>query len=326
MKILVTGGAGFVGTHLIIRLLNDGYDVYSLDNYSTGFAGNEQPGCNYITGDIRDIHNIITQKITHIFHLAALARIQPSFIEPTEVFDVNVRGTQMVLEFARKCGAKVIFAGSSSRWHNPEKSPYAMSKYLGEQLCRMYRTSFGVPIQIARFYNVYGFYEITDGDYATVIGVWRRQMQNGEPLTIVGDGEQRRDMTHADDIADGLCLIMETEIYHDDAWELGTGVNYSINEIYAMCREPTVPLRPLPHENRGSCDTVAYGRGASMQGDGSPMLTRTGTLSCVYIPDTRHNYRETLRHNNDALDLLGWKPRDQLRDYVRNLQFTYDPP
>jgi len=278
-KILITGGAGFVGTNLIIRLLKDGHEVWSLDNYSTGFAGNEQPGCHYIIGDVCEIHNVINFPITHVFHLAALARIQPSFQNPTGVFDSNVRGTQMVLEFARKMGAKVIYAGSSSRWHDPEQSPYAMSKYLGEQLCKLYRTSFGVPTQIARFYNVYGPHEILDGTYATLIGIWRRQMRDMERLTITGDGEQRRDMTHVDDIVDGLCRIMDTEIYHADAWELGTGLNYSVNEIFEMFRDE-------------------YG------------------VECIHTRDLPHNYRETLRHHDDALEQLGWAPKDRLRDYI----------
>lgn len=295
--ILVTGGAGFVGTNLIIRLLKEGHVVYSLDNYSTGYKNNEQDGCHYINGDICEIDKYFTKnntnetndlpKLTHIFHLAALARIQPSFKHPTEVFETNVRGTQMVLEFARKNGIKVIYSGSSSRWHNPENSPYAMSKYLGEQLCKLYKISFQMPIQIARFYNVYGRHEITDGEYATVIGIWRKQLYNGEPLTIIGDGEQRRDVTHIDDIVDGLYIIMQTEIYHEDAWELGTGKNYSINEIFEMFRE------------------------------------RYDAKRCN-IADKPHNYRETIRYNDDSVTVLGWDPKDQLLSYIQTCQDGID--
>jgi len=287
MKILVTGGVGFIGSNLIRRLLSDGHIVSSLDNYSTGTAKNEVSGCNYYICDLTEISTIGERNFDVIFHLAALARIQPSFSHPNETFRSNVDGTEAVLEFARAINAKVVYAGSSSRWHDPRKSPYAMSKYLGEELCKMYRESLGCKIQIARFYNVYGPGEITDGDYATVIGIWRKQIRDGNPITIVGDGEQRRDFTHVDDIVDGLCKIMNSECYHDDAWELGTGVNYSINELYAMFCE------------------------------------RFGSLcSRIDLPDLPGNYRVTLREHGDALEKLEWKPTDKLRKYVSNLPKT----
>ena len=241
-------------------------------------------GCTYYRYDLTDISMIMDRDFDVIFHLAALARIQPSFSHPSETFKSNVVGTEAVLEFARTIGAKVIYAGSSSRWHDPRKSPYAMSKYLGEELCKMYHQSFGCKIQIARFYNVYGPGEITDGDYSTVIGIWRRQIRYRDPLTIVGDGEQRRDFTHVYDIVDGLVRIMNTEHYHDDAWELGTGVNYSINELYDMFAE----------------------RFGSLCG-------RSNT------PDLPGNYRITFREHDDALEKLGWKPVDRLRTYISEL-------
>jgi UDP-glucose 4-epimerase len=123
-----------------------------------------------------------------------------------------------------------------------------------------------------------------DGDYATVIGVWRRQIREGEPITIIGDGEQRRDFTHVDDIVDGLCRIMDTQYFHEDAWELGTGVNYSINELYAMFSQ------------------------------------RFGSLcSRVNLPDLPGNYRVTIREHGDALEKLGWAPVDRLRTYISGL-------
>ncbi len=284
MKILVTGGVGFIGSNLIRRLLNDGHIVRSLDNYSTGCVENEVSGCNYYHCDLTDISTICDREFDVIFHLAALARIQPSFSHPSETFHCNVVGTEAVLEFAKAIGATVIYAGSSSRWHDPQKSPYAMSKYIGEELCKMYRKSFGCKIQIARFYNVYGPNEIIDGDYATVIGIWRRQIRDREPITIIGDGEQRRDFTHVNDIVDGLIRIMKTEHFQDDAWELGTGFNYTINELYSMFRE------------------------------------RFGS-QCSYInlPDVTGNYRVTLRKQDDAIEKLEWKPTDQLRTYINSL-------
>ena len=278
LRILVTGGAGFIGSNLIVRLISIGHAVHSLDNYSTGSSDNEHSGCEYVEGDVQDIAELFDHryKFDVIFHLAALARIQPSFLNPVQVFDANVTGTHMVLEYARQTGAKVVFAGSSSRWHDPAKSPYAMSKYVGEQLCQMYKSSYNVDVHIARFYNVYGPGEITDGDYATVIGIWRKSREMGEPLPIYGDGEQRRDFTHVFDICDGLCRIMETESETHE-WELGTGVNYSINEVADMF----------------------------------------GTdIERIYLPDKPHNYRETIRKNDAALTELGWTPEDRLRGYA----------
>lgn len=277
--ILVTGGAGFIGSNLIVKLLSIGYKVYSLDNYSTGFKTNEHDGCNYFTGDVNNINKIrfsSTNKFDVIFHLAALARIQPSFENPIQVFESNISGTSMVLEFARENGSKVVFAGSSSRWHNPEESPYAMSKYIGEQLCKMYQKSFGMDVQIARFYNVYGPKELTEGDYATLLGIWRRKRRLGEPLPIYGDGKQRRDFTHVFDICEGLSKIMDTDIKNID-WELGTGVNYSINEI---------------------CDMFGSER--------------------EYLPDRKHNYQETIRKDDSTLIHLKWRPEDRIKEYIQH--------
>ena len=277
--ILVTGGAGFIGSNLIVKLLSIGYKVYSLDNYSTGFKTNEHDGCNYFTGDVNNINKIrfsSTNKFDVIFHLAALARIQPSFENPIQVFESNISGTSMVLEFARENGSKVVFAGSSSRWHNPEESPYAMSKYIGEQLCKMYQKSFGMDVQIARFYNVYGPKELTEGDYATLLGIWRRKRRLGEPLPIYGDGKQRRDFTHVFDICEGLSKIMDTDIKNID-WELGTGVNYSINEI---------------------CDMFGSER--------------------EYLPDRKHNYQETIRNDDSTLIHLKWRPEDRIKEYIQH--------
>ena len=281
MKILVTGGVGFIGTALIKKLLNEGYNVHSLDNYEVGLKENEVEGCNYHVGDIENIH-LMDKDFDLIFHLAALSRIQPSFNNPTETFRVNTIGTQDVCEFARLSGAKVIYAGSSSRWHNPYQSPYAACKHMGEEACKMYKKTYGMDIEIVRFYNVYGPGEIVDGDWAAVVGKWRRQVKNGEPITIVGDGEQRRDFTHIDDIIEGLWKIGVKDIKHEDAWELGTGMNYSINEVYNWFKEK-------------------FG------------------VESITIPDQSGNYRETIRENDDSLSKLNWKPTDQLKNYILNL-------
>lgn len=281
MKILVTGGAGFIGTNLIQQLLFDGHEVHSVDNYETGTVENEVEGAVYHVADIEAVH-LLGETYDLIYHLAALSRIQPSFENPDETFRVNTLGTQAVLEYARQIGASVIYAGSSSKWHNPYQSPYATYKHLGEEICKMYRKTFGVRAEITRFYNVYGPHEIVDGDWAAVIGKWRRQVRDGEPITIVGDGEQKRDFTHVDSIVEALVKLGMSDLTHEDAWELGTGNNYSINEVYNMFKE------------------------------------RFGT-ECIYIPDQPGNYRETLRENDDSLERLDWQPEDRLAEYIKSL-------
>ena len=281
MKVLVTGGAGFVGTNIVKRLLKEGHQVESIDNYDSGLKANHQEGCKYHTGDIENV-DLMDKDFELIYHLAGLSRIQPSFKNPSETFRVNTVGTQAVCEFARRIGARVIYAGSSSRWHNPYRSPYACYKHLGEEICKMYRNAFNMDIQITRFYNVYGPHEIVDGDWAAVIGIWRRQVRDGEKLTIIGDGDQRRDFTHVHDIVDGLYKVGVGTERHEDAWELGTGMNYSINEVYSMFKNK-------------------FGAEA------------------VYVPDQPGNYRETKRENDDSLLRLGWKPEDQLLSYINSL-------
>ena len=280
-KILVTGGAGFVGSNLIKLLLEKGHKVTSLDNYDSGTADNHHKGADYITGDI-DLINTMDKDVDIIYHMAALSRIQPSFNNPAETYRVNALGTQKVCEFARLTNAKVVYAGSSSRWHDPYQSPYAACKHIGEEACKMYKKTYGMDIEIARFYNVYGPGEIVYGDWAAVIGIWRRQAEAKDPITIVGDGEQKRDFTHVEDIVEGLFRIGFKQEVHEDAWELGTGTNYSINEVYLMFKE------------------------------------KFGT-DYKYIPEQSGNYRETLRENNDTLERLGWKPEDKLLSYINSL-------
>lgn len=282
MNIMVTGGAGFIGTNLIKRLLKEGHNLTSLDNYDSGLRQNEQDGVTYIDGDINNIGNLELTNIDLCYHLAALSRIQPSFTNPAETFRVNTKGTEAVVEWARINNVKVVYAGSSSRWHNPYRSPYAMYKHLGEEVCKMYRAIYGTDVEIARFYNVYGPQEIVDGDWAAVIGIWRRQVRDGLPITIVGDGEQRRDFTHVDDIVDGLIRIGMSTEKHEDAWELGTGLNYSINEVYQMFKQKF-------------------------------------DVACKYIPDQPGNYRVTLRENDDSLVRLEWQPSDKLQEYINSL-------
>ena len=232
MRVLVTGGAGFVGTNLIKRLLKDGHRVDCYDDYSTGFRKNNQDGCMYYTIDIRD--PFLTQvKFDVIFHMAALPRIKPSFENPKEVMEVNVNGTLNILEYARKNDIPVIYAGSSSVHGGVYKNPYTFSKWQGEELCNMYRKIYKLKISICRFYNVYGDHMPTSGGYRTVIPIFLEQYKNKETFTITGDGEQRRDFTHVGDIVDAMIKVMELNEY-GNTFELGRGKNYSMKEVVKM--------------------------------------------------------------------------------------------
>ena len=236
MKIMVTGGAGFVGTNLIKRLLKDGHNVVSLDNYSTGKKENHQEGCVYHECDIRDVidFNYFMKDVDIVYHLGALARIQPSFINPANTLEVGILGTMNILEYAREQGCKVIFAGSSSVHSGKLKNPYTFSKVVADDLCLLYKKHFNVDTKICRFYNVYGPHQLTEGEYCTVVGIFESQYKEGVELTITGDGEQRRDFTHIDDIVEGLILTAQSDNFEIDTIELGRGNNYSINELAEM--------------------------------------------------------------------------------------------
>jgi len=236
MDVLITGGCGFVGYALTKELLFRGYSVDVIDNLSIGREAKDVTllGANFLSGDVRAMENIPVKKYKYIFHLAALSRIQPSFKQPRLTFTSNVEGTRQVVDYALKTNAKLIYAGSSSKHHNPELSPYAMSKHMGEEWIKMFKKCFFLNAEIVRFYNVYGPGELIHSDMAAVIGIFRSQVAKNQPLTIFGDGEQSRDFTHIDDIVDGLIRVAESEEKHEDAWELGTGISYTINRVVEM--------------------------------------------------------------------------------------------
>jgi UDP-glucose 4-epimerase len=247
MNVLVTGGAGFVGTNLIKRLLKDGHNVVSIDNYSTGKEENHQEGCQYVKADIRDIvsYDTFMENPDVVYHLAALPRIQPSFEYPALTLEVAILGTLNLLEWVKEKKCRMIFAGSSSVHSGKLKNPYTLSKNIADDLCMLYKKHFEVDVSICRFYNVYGPHQLTDGDYCTVVGIFEKQYENGEELTITGDGFQRRDFTHIDDIVDGMILTAECETSWETI-ELGRGNNHSINELAEMfgCGFTYIPARP----------------------------------------------------------------------------------
>jgi UDP-glucose 4-epimerase len=232
MKILVTGGAGFVGTNLIKRLLKDGHEVHSLDNYSTGLKSNEVEGCRYWAGDIQNI-STMDKDFDIVFHLAAIARIQPSFERPEDYIDTNFNGTYEVVKHCIKNDIPLIYTGSSSKHSGRFKNPYTFSKDLGEDIITLYQKHFGLKASIARFYNVYGPHQLTEGGYTTLIGRWIHNIQNGKDCVIYGDGSKRRDFTHIDDIVEALVRIPQKDAW-GYAFELGRGKNHSVNEVADM--------------------------------------------------------------------------------------------
>jgi len=258
MRILVTGGAGFVGTNLIIRLLKEGHEVVSIDNYYTGKEENHIEGCEYIDKDIRNIHNYDWLNVELVFHLAAIARIQPSFKEPKEYFTTNANGSINLIHWCANNNIPVVYAGSSSKHSGKFKNPYTFSKDVGEEIVELYQKHYGLKASIARFYNVYGPYQLEEGGYCTVIGIWLRALRDNKPLLVTGDGEQRRDFTHVDDIVDALWRIGIA-----DAWgyefELGKGENYSLNELIDVLEVTPefVPERPGEARVTLNTDTTA---------------------------------------------------------------------
>lgn len=250
MAILVTGGLGFVGSHLVDHLVDvEGHtDVVVIDNLCSESSSRDymRPDVTYHIDDIRNIEAVrFNTTFDTVFHLAALARIQPSFADPLKYFSIDSFGTLKVLELARMHGARLVYAGSSSAYGGAMLNPYSFAKFTGEQACEMYAKVYGMNTVVARFFNVYGKRQPITGPYATVVGVFEGQTRQAQPLTITGDGTQRRDFTHVNDIVRGLVSLARNQ-YYGEVYQLGTGVNYSINELAALfggCIE-YIPARP----------------------------------------------------------------------------------
>ena len=281
-KVLVTGGAGFIGSNLIQSLLKKDYKVYSIDNYSSGISRNKILNVNYINMDILNISDL-NETFDICFHLAARTLVQESFKRVDDYFSSNVTGTLNIAKWASKNNIKLIYAGSASKHNNPRSSPYALTKFLGEEICKLYKLNFKLDIQIARFYNVYGPLERVDQINGNVIGIWRSRIQSGLPLQIVGDGEQTRDFIHVSDIVDGLIKIAESNIDINDAWELGSGNQYSINKLFSYFKN------------------------------------RFPEIKSEMINDQPGNFRSSILINNEVSKKLNWNPKDRLEDYINNL-------
>lgn len=296
-KSLVTGGAGFIGSNLVDALLGVGHDVVCVDNESSEsndvYHWNSRSENHKV--DICDQGAMarIMAGVDFVFHLAAEARIGNTMKRPVKAFETNALGTAVVLDCALKNGVKrVVFSSTSSAYgRNPSPNietqpddplnPYSVSKVAGEKACRLYSDLFGLETVVLRYFNVYGPREPKKGQYALVIGIFRRQREAGEALTVVGDGLQRRDFTHVYDVARANILAAEADIPKNEfgsVFNIGSGLNYSVLEIADMISEKKTFLPPRPGE-----------------------------------------MRETLADNGKAGRLLGWRPTFQVKDYIASV-------
>ena len=244
--------------NLCKKLAELGHIVTSIDNYSTGKESNHIPGVNYLDMDIRNILNYNWLQPDIIFHMAAIARIQPSFENPKEYFTTNANGTLHIANYCAKHNVPLIYAGSSSHHSGKFKNPYTFSKDVGEEIVKLYQEHYNLKASIVRFYNVYGPYQLTEGGYTTLIGRWLNNIEKGIECEIYGDGEQRRDFTHVDDIVDALIRIQKQQAYRL-IFELGRGKNHSVNEVAKMLNiNPTYkPAKPGEARDTLNTDTSA---------------------------------------------------------------------
>jgi len=250
--ILVTGGAGFIGSRLCERLSRAGHRVISLDNYFAGSRENHVPGVEYREGHTKDIEKLIPETPDLVYHLGEYSRVEQSVLEPEVVHDLNVVGTQAVLDFWQKHKSKLVYAGSSTKFGDGglarTTSPYAASKAANTEKVAELGERLGLPYAITYFYNVYGPGERM-GAYGTVVEIFRQQHAKGEPLTVREPGTQRRNFTHVDDIVAGLMLVGERG--EGDGFGLGSEESYSIKEVADMFGGP-IQMIPARAGNRTS--------------------------------------------------------------------------
>ena len=289
-KILVTGGAGFIGSHLCERLLQMNNEVCSFDNYFTGSKKNHIDGVKYIKGNTRDIFKLIDFIPDIIYHLGEYSRVEQSFEDIRIVYEYNKIGTFEVLEFARKRGSKLIYAGSSTKFGDGgisrNTSPYAWTKASNTELVINYGNWYGINYAITYFYNVYGPREISTGKYATLIALFKEKMRKKEPLTIVKPGTQKRNFTHIDDIIEGLILIGK-EGYGDE-FGIGSDEAYSVIEVAEMFLD--IPID----------EAIKKGK-------------------VILLPERRGN-RMNAEVITDKTKFLGWSPKKHLKDWIKFLR------
>lgn len=280
MKILVTGGCGFIGYALSKKLLEEGNEVDIIDNLYIGKEAKIAQGAKFLGGDVRAMENIQNKEYDYIYHLASFSRLELSYEYKDLTFSVNVNGTKELLDYALRNNCKVIFVSSSSVHHSI--SPYSSSKRIGEELCNFYRDGMGLNVTIVRLYNVYGPGELVDSHMAAVIGKWRRSIRDDKEIEMTMRGLSYRAFTHIDDVVDGLVKLNKTDLINLSGWEMGNTITYSISQLYEMFKE------------------------------------RYPDIKVKYIDSVKGNYRIASRKDNDV-ERLDWYPKDRLKEYIKNL-------
>lgn len=285
MRSLVSGGLGFVGSNLVDMLIDQGDDVWVIDNLSSESSSinHKNSKATYIIKPVQEIMSMdLDIQFDRIFHLAAEARIQPSFEHPLRYFESNTLGTASICEFARITNSKsLVYATTSSKNHGtPYLTPYTYSKVAGEGIVKTYSECFGMNMAMATFYNVYGPREPKSGEWATVVAKFGRQWKANLPLTVVGDGKQSRDFTHVEDICKGLIMISEGN-WKGDNFDLGRGEPISILEMAKMWVD-------------GDEDRIKF------------------------IPLRKNEGLHTLCDVNATYEKLKWLPKKSLIDYIKN--------
>lgn len=293
MKHVVVGGAGFIGSNLVDKLIEQKQEVLIIDNFSTGKKENINPKAEIFELDISDNRNCIKFKdimkdVDTVFLLAAKARVQPSILNPIDYEINNTLGTINILKSATEAGVRrLVYSASSSAYGNakvmPLKesfgidplSPYGAQKYYGEVLCKMFSKVYNIETVSLRYFNVYGERQNIDGAYALVIGIFMHQRLNGLPMTIRGDGEQKRDFTYVGDVVSANLLASTSKnVGRGEVINIGNGDNRSINQIADMIGGERVYIDP------------------------------------VIEP------KETLADNSLAKKLIGWKPSQKIEDWI----------
>lgn len=298
VKVVVTGGAGFVGSHLVEALVAKGFEVHAIDNLAAGEEKRVHSSAQLHKVDIRDLSKLkpIFAKAKFVFHTAALPRVQPSIQDPVTTNDVNVNGTLNVLVAARDAGVKrVIYSASSSAYGSQEKlplkedmearplSPYGLQKYIGELQCKLFSQIYGLETVSLRYFNIYGPNAPTEGAYALVIGKFLEQRKRGEPLTIVPDGNQSRDFTHVRDAVRANLLATESpKVGKGEVINIGGGNNKTVLEVAGLVGGPSIFIEP-----------------------------RT---------EPKHTWADITK----AKELLGWSPEISLEEGVGELKKIYD--
>jgi len=295
MKILVTGGAGFIGSHLVDKLIEDEHQVVVIDNLSTGKEEFINPKAEFHKLDIRNLEEIkpLFKGIDVVFHLAAQPRIQPSIINPVESHSNNVVGTLNVLVASRDAKIKkFIYSASSSAYGDQKelplkedmlpgpKSPYSVFKLIGEQYCKLFNELYDLPTISLRYFNVFGPRQSYEGAYATVIGIFLRQAKANQSLTIIGKGTQTRDFTSVRDVVSANILAMKSDkVGKGEVINIGTGKNYSIIKIANLISDKV-----------------------------------------VHIPPRSAEVQDTLADNSLAKKLLSWQPKVDIEEGIKELK------